>query len=66
MAGKCKTGQVWDQKLEKCKPAPNRQKKARRKAEMKQQERRLYTKKTKKRMLDVMGAGSDSVRIDPF
>ena len=43
MASKCKVGQVWDQKLKKCKPAPNRQKSARLKAETKQ----LYISKGK-------------------
>ena len=58
---KCKVGEVYDQKLKKCKPARNRQKDARRAAEDKQQERRLYTKGTKKRMMGIMGGGDDEV-----
>lgn len=60
---KCKVGEVYDQKLKKCKPARNRQKDARERAEMKQQERRLYTKGMKKRMLDLGGVGDDRVFI---
>ena len=58
---KCKVGEVYDQNLKKCKPARNRQKDARRAAEDKQQERRLYTKGTKKRMMGIMGGGDDEV-----
>ena len=38
---KCKVGQVYDQKLKKCKDAPNRQKAARKKAEGKQKFRKF-------------------------
>ena len=62
MAGKCKTGQVWDQKLEKCKPAPNRQKRARLKAETKQKNRKVL-QKIKKVGPSV---GDDTVRFDNF
>ena len=58
---KCKVGEVYDQKLKKCNPARNRQKDARRAAEDNQQERRLYTKGTKKRMMGIMGGGDDEV-----
>ena len=62
MASKCKVGQVWDQKLKKCKPAPNRQKSARLKAETKQKNRKVM-----KKMKDVgPGVGDDSVRFDNF
>jgi len=62
MAGKCKKGQVWDQKLEKCKSAPNRQKRARLKAETKQKNRKVL-QRIKKIGPSV---GSDSVRFDPY
>ena len=38
---KCKVGQVYDQKLKKCKDAPNRQQSARKKAEGKQKFRKF-------------------------
>jgi len=38
---KCKVGQVYDQKLKKCKDAPNRQKSARKQAEGKQKIRKF-------------------------
>ena len=61
---KCKVGEVYDQKLKKCKPARNRQKDARRAAEDKQKERKLYTKGTKKRMMNAMGSGEGEVFIN--
>ena len=60
---KCKVGEVYDQKLKKCKPARNWQKEARERAEMKQQEKKLYTKGTKKRMMGIMGGGDDELFI---
>ena len=62
MASKCKVGQVWDQKLKKCKPAPNRQKSARLKAETKQKNRKVAQKMKK----IGPGVGDDSVRFDNF
>ena len=62
MASKCKTGQVWDQKLKKCKPVKNRQKVARLKAETKQKNRKVA-----KKMKNIgPGVGDDSVRFDNF
>ena len=64
---KCKTGQVWDQKLKKCKPVGKRYKEAREAAEQKQSSRRLYTKGMKKRMLEAgPGVGTDEVWLDNF
>ena len=59
---KCKVGEVYDQKLKKCKPARNRQKDARLKAETKQKNRKVMGK-----IKDVgPGVGDDSVRFDNF
>ena len=40
MASKCKSGEVWNQKIKKCVSAPNRQKEARYQAESKQKFRK--------------------------
>tara|TARA_Y100000593_G_scaffold92043_1_gene182499 strand:+ start:297 stop:575 length:279 start_codon:yes stop_codon:yes gene_type:complete len=62
MASKCKTGQVWNQKLKKCTPAPNRQKAAKLKAETKQKNRKVAQK-----MKEIgPNVGDDSVRFDNF
>jgi len=62
MASKCKTGQVWNQKLKKCTPAPNRQKKAKLKAETKQKNRKVM-QKIKEAGPSV---GTDEVWLDNF
>ena len=62
MDKKCKVGQVWNQKLKKCTPAPNRQKAAKLKAETKQKNRKVAQK-----MKEIgPNVGDDSVRFDNF
>jgi len=59
---KCKTGQVFNQKLKKCVSAPNRQKTAKLKAETKQKNRKVL-----QRINEIgPGVGDDTVRLDDF
>jgi len=59
---KCKVGQVYDQKLKKCKAAPNRQQSARKRAEGTQKARKFFGGASKTKEIAKMVRNANQIK----